>query len=77
MTAPDPMNKALDMLGVSSDGAVAFGDTLNDITSAKLAGVEAAACLWGTDERAFPEADVILPSVNDLLMYLRPRLPQP
>lgn len=48
---PEPMLKALDLLGVSAKNAISFGDRVIDIQSSNTAGIESVACFWGTKEK--------------------------
>lgn len=48
--APEPMYKALQLMGCSASQVVSFGDRAIDIQSSRAAGIEAIACTWGTKE---------------------------
>jgi pyrophosphatase PpaX len=44
---PEPVLKALGLLGAGPERAVFFGDSVHDIQSGRAAGVKTAAVLWG------------------------------
>ncbi|MDE5887978.1 MAG: HAD family hydrolase [Muribaculaceae bacterium] len=48
---PAQMLKALEIMGVSADKVVSFGDRVIDIEAANAAGIESVACFWGTKEK--------------------------
>ncbi|MBR8803430.1 HAD family hydrolase [Porphyromonas levii] len=47
---PAPMLKAIELMGVSAQDAVSFGDRVIDIQASNSAGIESVACFWGTKE---------------------------
>lgn len=49
---PDPVLRALELLGVSAERAVFVGDSTHDMESGRAAGVHTAAVLWGPFTRA-------------------------
>ncbi|WP_200146802.1 MULTISPECIES: HAD-IA family hydrolase [Streptomyces] len=48
--APDIVLRALELLGADKEGAVMIGDAVTDLASARAAGVEAVAALWGESD---------------------------
>ena len=50
--SPDGMIKALGLLGSDRSSAISFGDRSIDVVASKAAGIQSAACLWGTKEKA-------------------------
>lgn len=68
--APDIVLRALELLDARPEDAVMLGDAVTDIQAAQAAGVDAAAALWGTRDRAELLAcgpDVVLHRPSDLL----------
>lgn len=49
--APQPMLKALELLGEKAENVISFGDRVIDIQSSNSAGIESVACFWGTKEK--------------------------
>lgn len=49
--APQPMLKALELMGENARNVISFGDRVIDIQSSNSAGVESVACFWGTKEK--------------------------
>jgi pyrophosphatase PpaX len=49
---PEPVLKALDLLGVPAAGTVFIGDSRHDIECGQRAGVKTAAALWGPFDRS-------------------------
>lgn len=49
---PEPVLKALDLLGATAAEAVFIGDSRHDMESGRAAGVRTAAVLWGPFDRA-------------------------
>ena len=49
---PAQMLKALELMGEPASNVVSFGDRAIDIQASNAAGIESAACFWGTKERA-------------------------
>lgn len=47
---PDPINLALQKLGVNADRVLSFGDRDIDIIASNAAGVKSVACLWGAED---------------------------
>jgi pyrophosphatase PpaX len=54
---PEPLMRALELLGASADEAVYLGDTPWDMQAGRAAGVATVAVLWGVAERAELEAE--------------------
>ncbi len=52
---PEPVLKALELLGASAGQAVFIGDSRHDMESGRAAGVKTAAVLWGPFDRAHLE----------------------
>ncbi len=48
---PAQMLKALELMGISSNDAISFGDRVIDIQASNAAGIESVACFWGTKEK--------------------------
>jgi pyrophosphatase PpaX len=68
--APDPVWRALELVGVDRDRAVMVGDSPHDIAAARAAGVRSAAVRWGMfpeDELAAEHPDVWLDDPLDLV----------
>lgn len=68
--APDIVLRALELLDARPEDAVMLGDAVTDIQAAQAAGVDAAAALWGTRDRAELLAsgpDAVLRQPSDLL----------
>jgi pyrophosphatase PpaX len=66
---PEPVQKALSLLGASADTTVYIGDSVHDMRSGRAAGVRTAAVLWGPftrDELAATEPDYWLERPEDL-----------
>ena len=71
---PEPVEKALDGLGVTRDGAVYVGDSVHDMESGRAAGVRTAAVLWGPFKRSeleHTEPDYWLERPSDLIALVR------
>jgi len=69
----EPVDKALEMLGVAPQDAVFVGDAVHDIESGHRAGVTTVAALWGPFDRAsfdHQPPDVWLEQPGDLLTWL-------
>jgi pyrophosphatase PpaX len=49
---PEPVLKALELLGAPAEGAVFVGDSRHDLECGRAAGVKTAAALWGPFDRA-------------------------
>ena len=49
---PEPVEKALELMGASREDAVYVGDSVHDMESGRAAGVRTAAVLWGPFGRA-------------------------
>jgi HAD superfamily hydrolase (TIGR01509 family) len=66
--APDIVKLALRKLGIKSDSAVMVGDTVNDIISARDAGVRTISIVspFGRDDIANYNPDLILENIQDL-----------
>lgn len=70
---PDPILKALSLLGVASSDAVSVGDAAKDTQAAKAAGVLAVAATWGTLETGAlleSKPDIICATVSELRAFL-------
>ena len=71
---PEPVLKALELLGAGPERAVFFGDSVHDMNSGRAAGVETAAVLWGPFGRADLEPskpDHWIEKPGDILSFLR------
>uniref|UniRef100_A0A7V4DHP5 phosphoglycolate phosphatase n=1 Tax=Candidatus Caldatribacterium californiense TaxID=1454726 RepID=A0A7V4DHP5_9BACT len=71
---PDPLLLACEKLSVAPQEALFLGDSVYDITAARLAGVPFALALWGALERERVlgmHPDFVLSSPGDLLKVLR------
>ena len=69
----EPVDRALERLGVAASEAVFVGDAVHDIESGRAAGVITAAALWGPFDRAafdHQPPDVWLERPGDLLAWL-------
>ncbi|HEX9895261.1 MAG TPA: HAD-IA family hydrolase [Gemmatimonadales bacterium] len=67
---PEPVQRALEMLGATAQSAVFVGDSLHDMESGRAAGVATAAVLWGPFDRDHlrrSEPDYWLERPSDLL----------
>jgi HAD superfamily hydrolase (TIGR01662 family) len=74
---PEPMYKALTMLKLKPNEAIAIGDDLKDIQSANAAQIYNIACTWGTADAtalAAGGANLICHSVDDLRQELEEKL---
>jgi pyrophosphatase PpaX len=72
---PEPVLKALDLLGVPAAGTVFIGDSRHDIECGQSAGVKTAAALWGPFDRAHLEdlrPDFWLENPRDLRQLYAP-----
>lgn len=67
---PEPIFKALEELGCSSNEAVVIGDGYSDICSAKAAGVKSILSLWYGDNGVPREADYIANNIIELSSIL-------
>jgi pyrophosphatase PpaX len=70
---PEPVEKALSLLGATTTSAVYVGDSIHDMVSGRAAGVRTAAALWGPFGREYLEGatpDYWLESPGDLLRLL-------
>ncbi|MES2180336.1 MAG: HAD-IA family hydrolase [Gemmatimonadota bacterium] len=66
---PEPVERALALLGVTAEHAVYVGDSPHDIESGRGAGVYTVGVTWGACSRAEMEAsgaDLVIDSVSDL-----------
>ena len=52
---PEPVLKAIGLLGADPSGTVFIGDSRHDIECGRIAGVRTAAVLWGPFDRAHLE----------------------
>jgi len=71
---PEPVERALQMLGAAHDGAVYVGDSVHDMESGRAAGVRTAAVLWGPFQRSELERtapDYWLERPSDLIALAR------
>lgn len=71
---PEPINKALSLLGVDNNRAIAIGDAHKDIVAAKSAGVVSVAALWGAanpQETLLARPDHQFGNLSDLGSFLR------
>jgi pyrophosphatase PpaX len=70
---PEPVEKALSLLGAPASTAVYVGDSIHDMVSGRAAGVRTAAALWGPFGREHLEGaapDYWLESPTDLVKLL-------
>lgn len=70
---PEPVEKALSLLGATADTTVYIGDSVHDMRSGRAAGVRTAAVLWGPftrNELAPTEPDYWLERPEDLTALL-------
>jgi pyrophosphatase PpaX len=70
---PEPVEKALTLLGADPATTVYVGDSIHDMHSGRAAGVRTAAALWGPFGRAHLESaspDYWLDSPRDLVDLL-------
>jgi pyrophosphatase PpaX len=69
---PEPVNFAIDQLGVTPDRAIFIGDSANDITAAFLAGCTSILVAWGVvkDAAGFPVKPDYTVSIVDELKQL-------
>jgi pyrophosphatase PpaX len=66
---PEPVERALALLGARADEAIFVGDSPHDVASGRAAGVRTIAVTWGAssaDEMARAGADVVIHQVADL-----------
>ncbi len=71
---PAPIHLALDKFGVTPEKAVMVGDTLDDILSAKAAGVISCGVTYGFGRRKDLEkagADIIIDNITEISSYFR------
>ena len=71
---PEPVLKALELLGATPERAVFFGDSVHDMNSGRAAGVKTAAVLWGPFGRADLEPsrpDYWIEKPGEILSLLR------
>jgi pyrophosphatase PpaX len=72
---PEPVLRALDLLGAPASGAVFIGDSRHDMECGRAAGVKTAAVLWGPFDRAHLEdltPDYWLEKPDDLRQLYAP-----
>lgn len=70
---PEPIHKALELLGSSPDEAIMVGDNSHDILGGKNAGTKTAGVAWSLKGKEFLlgfEPDYILENMTDLLKIL-------
>lgn len=73
---PAPILKALEKLGVAAESAIAVGDTVSDIVSARGAKVFSVAALWGVsnhDELLKANPDLVCCTVEELARFIASR----
>jgi len=66
---PEPVERALALLGVPAENALFVGDSPHDVESGRAAGVMTVAATWGAftrDELERSGADVVIDRVEDL-----------
>jgi pyrophosphatase PpaX len=71
---PEPVEKAVDLLGADPSTTVYAGDSVHDMVSGRAAGVKTAAALWGPFGRAHLEGanpDYWLEAPSDLVDLVR------
>lgn len=66
--APDPMLKYIELTGADLNDCIYFGDTNNDIISAKSAGISAALCTWKGSISFTEKPDYVINSPNEILL---------
>jgi phosphoglycolate phosphatase-like HAD superfamily hydrolase len=72
-----PTLRALEKLNVSSDSAIAVGDTPGDIVSARAAGVFSVAATWGCADSAgllLAKPDLVCTTVEELRKHIESRI---
>jgi pyrophosphatase PpaX len=72
---PEPVEKAVDLLGANPAETVYVGDSIHDMRSGRAAGVQTAAALWGPFGRSHLEGaspDYWLERPDDLLRIIDP-----
>jgi pyrophosphatase PpaX len=70
---PEPVEKAVALLGADPAGTVYVGDSIHDMNSGRAAGVKTAAALWGPFSRSHLESakpDFWLDSPADLVALM-------
>jgi pyrophosphatase PpaX len=75
---PEPVAKAVALLGADPARTVYVGDSIHDMHSGRAAGVKTAAALWGPFGRTHLESaspDYWLETPKDLVALLTPHLP--
>lgn len=64
---PEPINKAVELLGEKPENIYSVGDDEKDIIASKQAGVISCLALWGIDDSSMSEvADYYFNTVEDL-----------
>jgi pyrophosphatase PpaX len=66
---PEPVERALGLLGASADNAIFVGDSPHDVESGRAAGVMTVGVTWGaftSDEMRRSGADVVIDRVEEL-----------
>ncbi|MBU3136843.1 HAD family hydrolase [Clostridium gasigenes] len=67
---PEPLLKAVKLLGIKPEDSMYVGDTVVDYKSSKAAGMDFALALWGASDLSGIEADYNLNDPMDLLKVL-------
>ncbi|NKF06527.1 HAD-IA family hydrolase [Clostridium gasigenes] len=67
---PEPLLKAVKLLGIKPEDSMYVGDTVVDYKSSKAAGMDFALALWGSSDLSGIEADYNLNDPMDLLKVL-------
>lgn len=68
---PDPIFKAVELLGERSEDVVSIGDTENDVIASKAAGVISCLALWGSQiDNVNITADYVFKTVGELKRYI-------
>ncbi len=68
---PDPILKAIELLGVSNQYTVSIGDSDKDIIASQEAGVISGLALWGRQMGSFSvNADYVFETVDDLKKFI-------
>jgi pyrophosphatase PpaX len=73
---PEPVERALALLGAAPANAIFFGDSAHDVESGRAAGVYTVGVAWGAFTRAELEAagaDVVIDAVSDLSTVVESR----
>ena len=68
---PDPIQKAIDELGIKKEETIYIGDSLYDMQSAKASGIAFGLAKWGAKNiEKFQSVDIIIDSPQEILDLL-------